>query len=48
MGIVKEPDGVYFVIQSKPLTKKMEEELSIYITKRKRQIKRKYKKQVKK
>ena len=39
MGFIKEPDGVDFVIQSKPLTKKQEQELSEYIAKRKVEIK---------
>jgi len=31
MGLIKEPEGVDFVIQSKPLTKEEEKELSIFI-----------------
>ena len=38
---IKEPDGVDFVIQSKPLTKKQEKDLSEYIAKRKLEIKKK-------
>jgi hypothetical protein len=44
MGFIKEPEGVDFVIQSKPLTKKQEKELSEYIAKRKLAIKKKSKK----
>jgi len=44
MGLIKEPEGVDFVIQSKPLTKKQEKELSAYIAKRKFEIKKKSKK----
>jgi hypothetical protein len=44
MGFIKEPEGVDFVIQSKPLTKKQEIELSEYIEKRKLEIKKKFKK----
>ena len=40
MGFIKEPEGVDFVIQSKPLTKKQEKELSEYIAKRKLEIKK--------
>lgn len=39
MGFIREPDGVDFVINSKPLTKKQERELSDYIAKRKLEIK---------
>ena len=39
MGIVREPEGVDFVINSKPLSSKQEKELSDYITKRKLEIK---------
>lgn len=39
MGFIREPEGVDFVIQSKALTKKQEEELSEYIAKRKLEIK---------
>jgi len=44
MGFIKEPEGVDFVIQSKPLTIKQEKELSEYIAKRKLEIKMKSKK----
>lgn len=45
MGIVKEPEGVDLYIQSKPLNKKHQKELSEYIAKRKEEIiKRKKKK----
>ena len=44
MGFIKEPEGVDFVIQSKPLTIKQEKELSEYIAKRKLDIKKKSKK----
>ena len=40
MGFIKEPEGVDFVIQSKPLTKKQEKELSKFIVKRKLEIKK--------
>ncbi len=38
MGFIKEPEGVDFVIQSKPLTEKQKKELSEYIAKRKLEI----------
>jgi hypothetical protein len=44
MGFIKEPEGVDFVIQSKPLTKRQEIELSEYIAQRKLEIKKKSKK----
>lgn len=44
MGYIREPEGVDFVIQSKPLTKKQEKELSEFIAKRKRKIKKESKK----
>lgn len=44
MGFIKEPEGVDFVIQSNPLTEKQEKELSDFIAKRKREIKKKSKK----
>jgi hypothetical protein len=44
MGIIKEPEGVDFVIQSNPLTKKQEKELSDFIATRKLEIKKKSKK----
>jgi hypothetical protein len=44
MGFIKEPDGVDFLIQSKPLTDKQEKELSEFIAKRKLEIKEKSKK----
>jgi hypothetical protein len=44
MGYIKEPEGVDFIIQSKPLTKKQEKELSDFIAKRKLEIKKKSKK----
>jgi len=44
MGFIKEPDGIDFIIQSKPLTKKQEKELSDFIAKRKLEIKNKSKK----
>jgi len=40
MGFIKEPEGVDFVIQSKPLTEKQAKELSIFIAKRKLEIKK--------
>jgi hypothetical protein len=44
MGFIKEPEGVDFVIQSKPLTEKQERELTKFIAKRKLEIKTKSKK----
>ena len=41
MGYIKEPKGVDFVIQSKPLTDKQEKKLSEFIAKRKLEIKMK-------
>ncbi|HET7361315.1 MAG TPA: hypothetical protein VFI78_05210 [Salinimicrobium sp.] len=46
MGLIKEPDGIDFVIQSKPLTKKQEKELSEFISKRKLEIKKEIKSDV--
>lgn len=40
MGFIKEPEGVDFVIQSKPLTDKQEKDLSEFIAKRKLEIKK--------
>jgi hypothetical protein len=40
MGFITEPEGVDFVIQSKPLTPKQEKELSEFIAKRKLEIKK--------
>ncbi|MCF8361061.1 MAG: hypothetical protein K9G70_00415 [Prolixibacteraceae bacterium] len=40
MGYIKEPKGVDFVIQSRPLTEKEEKELSKFIAKRKIEIKK--------
>ena len=39
MGFIKEPEGVDFIIQSKPLSKKQGKELSEFIAKRKLEIK---------
>ena len=39
MGFIREPEGIDFVIQSKPLTEKQEKELSEFIAKRKLEIK---------
>ncbi len=47
MGFIRKPEGVDFVIQSKPLTKKHEIELSAYVAKRKLAIKKLTKKQSK-
>lgn len=44
MGLIKEPEGVDFVIQSKPLIEKQERELSAFITMRKLDIKNRTKK----
>jgi hypothetical protein len=38
MGFIKEPEGVDFVIQSKPLTEKQKKELSEFIARRKTEI----------
>ncbi len=35
MGYIKEPDGVDFIIQSKPLTDKERKEISKFILKKK-------------
>ena len=44
MGLIREPEGVDFVIKSKPLTEKQEKELSKFIAKRKLEIQKKLKK----
>jgi len=44
MGLIIEPEGIDFVIQSKPLTNKQEKELSMFIAKRKLELKMKSKK----
>jgi len=44
MGLIREPEGIDFIIKSKPLTQKKEKELSEYIAKRKLEIKKKSKK----
>lgn len=41
MGFIREPEGVDFVIQSKPLTEQQEKELSEFIAKRKLEINKK-------
>ncbi len=41
MGFIKEPKGVDFVIEGKPLTKDQEKKLSSFIAKRKLEIKKK-------
>jgi len=38
MGIVREPEGIDFVIKSTPMTEAEEKELSLYIKKRKAEI----------
>ena len=38
MGLIKEPEGIDFIIESKPLTKEQEALLSEFITKRKQEI----------
>ncbi len=38
MGLIKEPKGVDFIINSEPLTKEQEEKLSEFIAKRKQEI----------
>jgi hypothetical protein len=40
IGIIKEPDGVYFEIKSNPLSDRQEKELCKYIAKRKLEIKK--------
>jgi hypothetical protein len=45
MGIIAEPRGVDFVIQSKPLSEKQEKELSEFIAKRKLELHKSKKKQ---
>ena len=44
MGFIREPEGVDFVIQSNPLSKEQELELSEFIAKRKLEIKKNSKK----
>ncbi len=44
MGFIREPEGIDFVIKSKPLTEKQEKELSEFIAMRKHEIKTKSKK----
>ena len=44
MGFIREPEGVDFIIQSKPLNVKQERELNEFIAKRKLEIKKKSKK----
>jgi hypothetical protein len=44
IGFIREPEGVDFVIQSKPLPEKQEKELSEFIANRKLEIKKKSKK----
>jgi len=43
MGYIKEPEGIDFTIQSKPLTKDMEKLLSEFIAKRKLEISNQFK-----
>lgn len=38
MGLIKEPKGVDFIIDSQPLTKEQEAKLSEFIAKRKQEI----------
>jgi len=38
IGLIKEPEGVDFIIKSDPLTKEQEERLSEFIAKRKQEI----------
>lgn len=44
MGYIREPEGVYFSIQSKPLTKDREKSLSEFIKRRKLEISSQFKK----
>jgi len=39
MGFIREPEGIYFTIRSKPLTPEVEKALSQYITQRNLEIK---------
>jgi hypothetical protein len=52
MGLIKEPEGVDFIIESSPLTEKEKKEISEFIQKRKIEkkqlIKKKISKKVKK
>ena len=41
MGLIKEPKGIDFVIESRPLTPQEAEGLSLFIRKRKVEIKKK-------
>lgn len=43
MGFIKEPEGIDFIIESKPLTDKQEKELSEYISMRKLEIRKQLK-----
>lgn len=43
MGLIKEPEGVDFIIQSPPLTDKERKEISEFIRARKSQIKKRVK-----
>ncbi len=45
MGFIKEPEGVDFIINSKPLTPEREKELSVFIAQRKLELKRNSKKE---
>lgn len=47
MGLIKEPKGIDFIIQSNPLTEQQEKELSDFISKRKLEIKKNSKKAIK-
>jgi ribosomal protein S2 len=46
MGLVKEPKGVDFIIKSTPMNKDEEKALSLFIKKRKEEIKKKKTKQL--
>lgn len=41
MGLIKEPKGVDFIIESRPLTPEEAKELSLYIRQRKAEMKKK-------
>ena len=48
MGLIKEPEGVDFIIESSPLTEKEKKEISDFIKKRKAEKKQKIKKRISK
>ncbi len=48
MGLIKEPEGVDFIIESSPLTEKEKNEISEFIKNRKAETKQKIKKRISK